>query len=156
VRNVPVLSPAVDLSRPDIASEDVRREVAAALTRFDLAAGDVPVAVSLRWGGSATWQRLDAVAGGIAAGLAPVLERGHPLIAVWDNDIGGLVGIHLKEEMHLPNPVISIDRVELKEFDYIDVGAIIHSTGAVPVIVKSLVFPGAEEPRNQGTEEQEP
>ena len=51
------------------------------------------------------------------------------------------MGIHLKEEMKLEAPVISIDGVELKEFDYIDIGEIIPSSGAVPVVIKSLVFP---------------
>ena len=42
---------------------------------------------------------------------------------------------------HLPNPVISIDGIMLSEFDYIDIGEIIPSSGAVPVVIKSLVFP---------------
>jgi ethanolamine utilization protein EutA len=60
---------------------------------------------------------------------------------VGDGDIGGLVGIHCKEEAKLPNPVVSIDGVTLKEFDFIDIGAILESSGAVPVVIKSLVFP---------------
>jgi len=148
VRNVPVISPAIDMSLATLDQAAIGREVAAALARFDLAAGESAVAVALRWAGSATWQRLDSVAGGIVEGLRPVLDRGHPLVVVYDNDIGGLLGLHLKEEMGLPNPVISIDRVELKEFDFIDIGALIPSTGAVPVIVKTLVFPSAAEQRS--------
>ena len=57
--------------------------------------------------------------------------------------IYGLLGIHFKEELELPNAVISVDSVDLKDFDYIDIGALIPSSGAVPVVIKSLVFPGA-------------
>ena len=57
-----------------------------------------------------------------------------------DGDVGGLVGIHLKEDMHLPNPVISIDGIDLREFDYIDIGSLIACSGAVPVVIKSLIF----------------
>ena len=39
------------------------------------------------------------------------------------------------------NPIVSIDGLELKEFDYIDIGAILDTSGAVPVVIKSLVFP---------------
>ena len=31
--------------------------------------------------------------------------------------------------------------MELKEFDYIDIGAILDTSGAVPVVIKSLIFP---------------
>ena len=37
---------------------------------------------------------------------------------------------------------MSIDGLELKEFDYIDIGAMLESSGAVPVVIKSLIFPG--------------
>jgi ethanolamine utilization protein EutA len=43
--------------------------------------------------------------------------------------------------MKLDNPVVSIDGLELKEFDYIDIGAILDTSGAVPVVIKSLIFP---------------
>jgi ethanolamine utilization protein EutA len=38
-------------------------------------------------------------------------------------------------------PIVSIDGLELKEFDYIDIGAILDTSGAVPVVIKSLIFP---------------
>jgi ethanolamine utilization protein EutA len=47
--------------------------------------------------------------------------------------------------MKLANPVVSIDGLELKEFDYIDIGTMLESSGAVPVVIKSLIFPGSAE-----------
>ena len=38
---------------------------------------------------------------------------------------------------------LSIDGIELREFDYIDIGELIPTSGAVPVVIKSLVFPNA-------------
>jgi len=43
--------------------------------------------------------------------------------------------------MKIDNPIVSIDGLELKEFDYIDIGAILDTSGAVPVVIKLLVFP---------------
>jgi ethanolamine utilization protein EutA len=43
--------------------------------------------------------------------------------------------------MRLASPIVSIDGLELKDFDYIDIGAILDTSGAVPVVIKSLVFP---------------
>jgi ethanolamine utilization protein EutA len=58
-----------------------------------------------------------------------------------DGDVGGLLGIHLREEMKISNAIISVDGLELKDFDYIDIGAMLPSSGAVPVVIKSLIFP---------------
>ena len=63
---------------------------------------------------------------------------------VIDRDVGGLIGIHCREELKLDYPVVSIDGLELKEFDYIDIGNMIPSSGAVPVVIKSLVFPHSD------------
>ena len=96
------------------------------------------------WHGSATFQRLDAFCRGVADGPARVLAHDMPIVLAGDGDVGGLIGIHFREEMKLTNPVVSIDGLELKEFDYIDIGELLESSGAVPVVIKSLVFP---EPR---------
>ena len=75
-------------------------------------------------------------------GSATVLAHGHPLVLAGDGDVGGLIGIHLREEMKIESPIVSIDGLELKEFDYIDIGAMLEASGAVPVVIKSLIFPG--------------
>ena len=38
---------------------------------------------------------------------------------------------------------MSIDGIVLKEFDFIDIGALLEVSGAVPVVIKSLVFPAS-------------
>ena len=65
----------------------------------------------------------------------------HPIVLAGDGDVGGLIGIHYCEEMKLKNPIVSIDGLELKEFDYIDIGTMLPTSGAVPVVIKSLIFP---------------
>jgi ethanolamine utilization protein EutA len=143
LRNVPVIAPVLPLSGETIDSAAVARATQAMLKRLDLADGAQPVAVFVPWQGSATFQRLDAFCKGVADGLSSVLKNGHPLVLAGDGDVGGLLGIHLHEEMKLSNPVVSIDGLELKEFDYIDIGTMLESSGAVPVVIKSLIFPAA-------------
>jgi ethanolamine utilization protein EutA len=65
------------------------------------------------------------------------------VVLAGDGDVGGLLGIHFREEMKLENPVISIDGLELKQFDFIDIGQILENSGAVPVVIKSLIFPAS-------------
>jgi ethanolamine utilization protein EutA len=141
VRNVTVIAPALELCDDDIDETAVAAAVSSALTRLDLAGGDQPVAVATPWCGSATFHRLRSLCRGLIAGLRPVLDEGHPLVLVVDGDIGGLVGIHCRQEEGLQNPIISIDGIELKEFDYVDIGEGLQATGAVPVVIKSLLFP---------------
>jgi ethanolamine utilization protein EutA len=140
LRNVPVLAPDLPLDQETFAVEAIASPIASMLKRLDLS-GEQPVALFVPWRGSATYQRLDAFCRGAVLGLAAVLERGHPLVLAGDGDVGGLLGVHLHEEMKIASPVVSIDGLELKEFDYIDIGAMLDSSGAVPVVIKSLVFP---------------
>ena len=143
LRNVPVVTPNLPLDDETLAVERISESVGAALRRLDLDDGERPVALCYRWKGSATFGRLDTFCRGIVSGLANELGRGLPLILVGDGDVGGLIGIHCREETRLSNPIVSIDGIVLKEFDFIDIGALLETSGAVPVVIKSLVFPGS-------------
>ncbi|MDE0342275.1 MAG: ethanolamine ammonia-lyase reactivating factor EutA [Deltaproteobacteria bacterium] len=144
VRNVPVVR--IDFEwGDDIDPGKVIGAIDNALRRLDLQDGRQPVALAFHWEGSATFARLQGFCGAVVEGLKPVLDKGHPLLLVNDGDIGGILGLHFKEEMKLDKPIISVDGIALQEFDYIDVGALIPSSGAVPVVIKSLVFPSAEQ-----------
>jgi ethanolamine utilization protein EutA len=141
LRNVPVIAPEMHLDAENIDSDAVAAAILGVLKRLDLSDGEKPVALFAPWRGSATFARLDAFCEGVVAGLANVLAQGHPIVLVGDGDVGGLVGIHFREEMKHHYPIVSIDGLELKEFDYIDIGAILDASGAVPVVIKSLIFP---------------
>lgn len=141
LRSVPVIKPAFAFDET-IDAGAVAGAVRDALARLDLGAGDRPVAVCYRWEGSATYGRLDGFCRGVIDGLAPVLAQRHPLVLVGDSDVGGLVGMHCRLEAGV-TPLISIDGIMLDEFDFIDIGTILETSGAVPVVIKSLVFPSA-------------
>ena len=141
VRNVAVVAPEFPLNEDDFIKEAVRDALLNALRRLDLLHGRQPVAVAFHWDGSATFFRLQAFCSGVAEGLKDIFAKGHPLVLVNDGDIGGIVGLHFQEELQLQNPIISIDGIALSDFDYIDIGALIQSSGAVPVVIKSLIFP---------------
>ena len=140
LRSLPVIAPAFVLA-DDIDATAVAAAVRTALVLFDLGDTKDPVAVFVPWTGSATFDRLDAFCRGLADGLGELVTAGLPIVLAGDGDVGGLLGLHLREEMNLSNPVISIDGLELKPFDYIDIGQILEGSGAVPVVIKSLMFP---------------
>jgi ethanolamine utilization protein EutA len=143
LRNVPVVAPALPLDETDLDAATVGAAVTAARRRLDLLAVDSPIALAFRWEGSATYRRLHAFCTGAVEGMRDGVDGGKPLVLVCDGDIGGLIGLHLRDDMGLSLPVVSIDGIDLREFDYIDIGAMIPTSGAVPVVIKSLVFPTA-------------
>jgi ethanolamine utilization protein EutA len=143
LKNLPVIVPDLDLAADDLDPETVAAAVRAALDRLDLGHGEKPVATALRWDGSASFARLTALARGLMAGLDAVIAQGHPLTIVLDGDVGGLIGVHLRAEEGFAGPVVSIDGIRVAEFDFIDIGEVLRSTGATPVVIKSLVFPGS-------------
>jgi ethanolamine utilization protein EutA len=143
VRNVPVVSPVLPLEGEAIDRTAVKDSIVNSLTRLELSSGKQPVAIAFHWEGSATFARLQSFCLGIAEGLQGILAKGHPLTLVNDGDIGGIIGLHFQEELKISNPIISIDGIALNEFDFIDIGALIESSGSVPVVIKSLVFPAS-------------
>ncbi len=143
VRNIAVVAPEFDLGADALDESSLANAVQNALRRLDLASGRQPVAVAFHWNGSATFSRLQSFSRGVAAGLKEVLAKGHPLVLVSDGDIGGIVGLHFQEELKIENPIISIDGIALSDFDFVDIGALIPSSGSVPVVIKSLIFPAS-------------
>jgi ethanolamine utilization protein EutA len=141
LRNVPVVMPRFPWHESDFSADAVSDVIRDALRRFDLLEANAPVAVAAQWEGSATYKRIAAFCTGAVEAMRPHVANGHPIILVFDSDIGGLLGLHFREELRLELPIISIDGVELREFDYIDIGELLPSSGAVPVVIKSLVFP---------------
>ena len=143
LRNLPVITPDLPLGDEVVDPGAVADAVRAALRAMDLHAGEQAVALCYRWQGSASYGRLDAFCRGVAAGLKAIADHNTqaPFVLVGDGDIGGLVGIHLHSEMKITQPLVSIDGVVLQAFDYIDIGALLDTSGAVPVVIKSLVFP---------------
>lgn len=141
LKNIATIRPELDLQE-EISSEEVAKAIALQLALYNLEKTDQPVAVALRWQGSASYSRLDALTRGLVHGMLPLLEKGHPLIIVTDGDFGGLLGMHCRENELTSNPIVSIDGIDLEAFDFIDIGEILKATGSVPVVIKSLIFPG--------------
>ena len=57
-----------------------------------------------------------------------------------------MFGVHAAEELKLDASIISIDGIALDEFNFIDIGAALPGSGAVPVVIKSLLFPSSTAP----------
>ncbi len=141
LRNVPVIAPNIPLDQEEVDQAAVAATIKDAMRYMELDQTEDPVAVFVQWRGSASFARLDAFARGLLDALAPKARSKRPIVLVGDTDVGGLIGIHLKHELHHSAPVASLDGLELKPLDYIDIGEMLESSGATPVVIKSLIFP---------------
>ena len=133
LRNVPVVFPALALDRTFQAAE-VASAVAAATAEISGQA----VALGIRWRGEPHYRRLRELAAGIAMATG---ADAAPLILVVDRDVGRLLGHILEHELGVARAVIAIDGIDLRQFDYVDIGAPVQPANVVPLVIKSLLFP---------------
>ncbi len=106
----------------------------------DIEEGAAPLALAFPWHGDPSHARLHAVATGICAALPNTIAAGMPIVLLIDGDIGKSLGRIICNEVAPGAHVIAIDGVQLKQFDYVDIGRVIELTNAVPIIIKSLLF----------------
>lgn len=147
-RNLPVLTPPVSLfGMPDA------RAIAAAITShrklFDLDDMARDFALAFRWRGDHDYARVRALADGIAEGLADRIAAGAPIYIMLEGDAALTLGAILREEKHIANPILVIDGITLRDFDFVDIGRIRLPSGMVPVTIKSLLFDVPEQAAQQ-------
>ncbi len=144
LRNIPTILPKFPLDAPQLDAPMVAGAIAVSLARFQQFNDGAMVALCYAWNVSATFQKIDAFCRGVLQGFGKQIAAGEPLVLIGDSDVGGLIGLHFAEELKVANRIVSIDGIRLKEFDFIDIGAILEGSGAVPVVIKSLVFPATD------------
>lgn len=139
VHNVPVVHPDLNgrLAERGYVAEEVAQAVRAAVTDYGLLM-EAPLAFAFTWAGDPSYQRIQGFAQGIQ--LACGVESDSPAIILIDQDIGASVGRLLMNEYALKRPVVCLDGLELSPLDFVDVGQIVEPSGALPVVIKSLLF----------------
>ena len=78
---------------------------------------------------------------------APAGHRDETLLLMIDGDVGASLGRILHAELGLDGKLVSIDGISLRELDFVEVGAWLDPPGVVPVVIKSLLFPGGPRQR---------
>jgi ethanolamine utilization protein EutA len=139
LQNLPVLACGFTLDE-EIAPDAVARAVHSALIRADAKDGESPIALAFPWRGDPSHARLHALADGICQALTRTLKEQWPLVLLIDGDVGKSLGRIIRQEIAPHAEVLAIDGVQLKDFDYVDIGNVIELTNVVPIIIKSLLF----------------
>ena len=165
--NVPVLVPRVELD-DDVSADAVAASIRDALTRADLAEGEQPIALTFALPGSEAHEAsVRALAEGIHAALPITMSGAASLVVVVNQGIANTfvtpdqdfhvfkeqrpasrLGRLLREELGAACEVIAVEGVHLSEFDFVDVGQVMHPSEVVPMTVKSLLFAGGMDRRS--------
>ncbi|HUY07116.1 MAG TPA: ethanolamine ammonia-lyase reactivating factor EutA [Acidimicrobiales bacterium] len=147
LRNIPVVKPEIDLRADDLDFEVIVASIRRTLALRERAIDTDAVAIAMQWGGSATYARLDVLARAFleSAEKEVIDSKEVPLIIVCDMDVAGLLGRHIQDLTHQGVKLVTVDGIEVSEFDFLDIGAFVPGTGAMPIVVKSLLFPPQED-----------
>lgn len=139
IRNVPVvrLSARLDGAIDPAVIEDA---IARALTRLDIDEAETTVALAFAWAGEPSHARLHALAEGIVRGLPQTVTAARPIVLVMEGDVAKTLGRLLREELDVTGEIVSLDGVQLREFDYVDIGEVVQPADVVPLVIKSLLF----------------
>ncbi len=139
LRNIQVISPEMP-PEEELSRETIAGAITKTLRHFDIVQGQQRVALALHWDCGPAYPQLRALAEGIKEAFKESIAAGLPLIIVFNTDFGSLLGNILCRELGVQNAIVSIDMVHLNSFDFIDIGEKLPDVGAVPIVVKSLVF----------------
>ena len=113
------------------------QSIGRALDHFGLEHVPRAVALAFHTRMVVTYVHLRAFAEGIAAAQAALgLES---LVILLEQDFAGLLGNILHRDLKIEK-VVCLDQVQTGDLDFVDIGEMIETAKAVPVIVKSLVF----------------
>jgi ethanolamine utilization protein EutA len=146
LRNLQVVTPQFEQTEA-IGAAEIRDAVTRALQRFDAQDTDRTVALAIRWELGPAYPLIRTLAEGLVSAMKGHIDQGQPLVLVFDADIAKLMGNIIERELIPGAGIISIDGIDLKDFDFIDIGQELPDAKAVPVVIKSLIFRHTEHGR---------
>jgi ethanolamine utilization protein EutA len=138
IRNVPVIR--VDVDRSKLSVEHIISQIKMSFQRFDLDEGDDIIALYFKDPVMASYPQLELFARSIEGALTNSIQNKLPIILIFDTDIACSVGSVIRRETDLKTNLLSLDELNLKEGDWIDIGEPLVAGQVFPVTVKSLVF----------------
>jgi ethanolamine utilization protein EutA len=146
LRNLQVITPEFEQTE-GITSAEIKTSVDKALKRFDIQDGDRAVALAIRWELGPSYPLIRTLAEGLVGAMKEHVDQGQPLVLVFDADIAKLMGNIIERELLPGAGIISIDGIDLRDFDFVDIGQELPDAKAVPVVIKSLIFRHSEHGR---------
>jgi ethanolamine utilization protein EutA len=120
IKNVPVIR--VDVDRSKLSVEHIISQIGVSFQRFDLDEGEDIIALYFKDPVMASYPQLELFARSIEGALTNSIENKIPIILIFDTDIACSVGSVIRRETDLKTNLLSLDELNLKEGDWIDIG----------------------------------
>lgn len=139
LRNLQVVTPQFEQS-DGVTPAEITGAVEKALQRYDITDGERAAALAIHWELGPSYPLIRTLAEGLVGAMKDHVDKGQPLVLVFDADIAKLMGNIIERELLPGSGIISIDGIDLKDFDFIDIGEELPDAKAVPVVIKSLIF----------------
>lgn len=136
--NVPVLR--VDVNQNKLSLAHITSEIERSFKRFDLSEGAETVALYFKDLTHNSYQKLVLFANAIESALANSIGKNIPIILIFQADIACGVGNVIRRETGLKKNLLTLDELDLKDGDWIDIGEPLVENQVFPVTVKSLIF----------------
>lgn len=136
-RNLPVISVRVSAETATRASVCAMLDTAEA--HFDLV-NYSECAIAMSWDGYFDYPALRALCEGVRDHINQWADHHRPLYLLFDRDLAQSVGRILVEELDVTRPILVLDGLVFRAFEFVDLGRIRLPSRTVPVTVKSLLF----------------
>jgi len=136
--NIPVLR--VDVEQDKLSLAHITSEIEKSFKRFDLSEGAETVALYFKDLTHNSYQKLVLFANAIESALANSIGKNIPIILIFQADIACGVGNVIRRETGLKKNLLTLDELDLKDGDWIDIGEPMVENQVFPVTVKALIF----------------
>lgn len=138
IRNIPVAK----IHWNDFPKDEfkIKESIITAVKRYDGSLKQNALAISLPCPGELSFENIERMAYGIYGAWQEVMDPKNPLVVIVEQDIGKVLGQTLQIISSGAMKFISIDSIQVKDGDYIDIGRPLSKDDVVPVIIKTLLF----------------
>ena len=137
-KNMPVIRLLIDAD--ELSVDDLTTRLTEAVVEFDLSDYD-EFALAFEWSGEFDYELLNCFCDAVVSYVDSDTTRPRePLYLLFDRDLAQSVGRILTTEYKIQRPLLVLDGLRFKEFEFVDLGRIRLPSRTVPVTVKSLIF----------------
>lgn len=138
VKNIPVL--VIDDKTEAEAFDGQPVELAKALLDGIKQTGSEKIAIGLRGRKKVSYAELCNLAEALACCSDTALEENFPLMVITESDMAKSLGQTIQRYQKKPRTIVCMDKLEVNDGDYIDIGSPVMNGIALPVVVKTLIF----------------
>ena len=139
-KNMPVIRLSIDAG--DLSVDSLVSKLNQAFVEFDLSDYE-DSALAFEWSGEFDYELLRRFCDAVVVYIESDTARpGQPLYLLFDRDLAQSVGRILTTEYQINRPLLVLDGLRFKDFEFVDLGRIRLPSRTVPVTVKSLIFQG--------------